>query len=73
MEKWLLIDRNKKFTAMLESEILQLDTVREMSYQELELFCEELLRWKLFVANRVYLNEAAAVYRASVGDDNLCN
>jgi hypothetical protein len=73
MEKWLLIDRNKKFTEMLESEFLQLDTVRKMSYEELEIFCEELLRWKLFVANSVYLSEAAEGFMTLVNSDNLCN
>jgi len=29
-----------------------------MSYDDLEDFCNQLLRWKLFVANREFVDEA---------------
>jgi hypothetical protein len=62
MEKWLLIDRNKRFTEMLEGESINLSSIRKMSYQELETFCQELLQWKLFVANRSYIDEAVDAF-----------
>lgn len=42
----------------LHDDCISLDRIRQMSYDDLEDLCNQLLKWKLFVANREYVDEA---------------
>ena len=42
----------------LHENSISLDQIRQMSYDDLEDLCNQLLRWKLFVANREFVDEA---------------
>ncbi len=44
---------------------IKLESLSDMSYDELETLCNQLLRWKLFVANRAYVGEAIEQYMTS--------
>ena len=44
---------------------IKLDSLREMTYDDLEVLCNQLLKWKLFVANKEYVGEAIEQYMTS--------
>lgn len=44
---------------------IKLESLSNMSYDELEILCNQLLRWKLFVANRSFVGEAIEQYMTS--------
>ena len=52
------IDQYDKLNSAVEADHIKLDAIREMSYDDLEVLCNQLLKWKLFVANREYIGEA---------------
>ena len=49
----------------LENNSISLEKVREMSYDDLEALCNDLLKWKLFVANRDYVEDAIGTFMSA--------
>lgn len=48
----------EEFVAMnkfISSQIISLETISDMSYEEVEKLCEEILRWKTFNGNMKHL------------------
>ncbi len=58
-------DGYEKLLAFAEAGNIKLDSLGEMSYDELEVLCNQLLQWKLFVANREFVGEAIEQYMTS--------
>jgi hypothetical protein len=58
-------DGYEKLLSFAEAGNIKLDTLGEMSYDDLEVLCNQLLQWKLFVANREFVGEAIEQYMTS--------
>ncbi len=58
-------DGDKKLLSFAEGGNIKLDSLGEMSYDDLEVLCNQLLQWKLFVANREFVGEAIGQYMTS--------
>jgi hypothetical protein len=54
-----------KLAALIKAGDIKLDSLREMTYDDLEVLCNQLLKWKLFVANKEYVGEAIEQYMTS--------
>ena len=51
-----------KLAALIKAGDIKLDSLREMTYDDLD---NQLLKWKLFVANKEYVGEAIEQYMTS--------
>ncbi len=58
-------DDYEKLMSFAKAGHIKLESLSDMSYDELETHCNQLLRWKLFVANRAYVGEAIEQYMTS--------
>jgi hypothetical protein len=54
-----------KLAALMKAGDIRLDSLRDMTYDDLEVLCNQLLKWKLFVANKEYVGEAIEQYMSS--------
>ena len=54
-----------KLAALIKAGDIKLESLREMTYDDLEVLCNQLLKWKLFVANKEYVGEAIEQYMTS--------
>lgn len=51
-----------KLAALIKAGDIKLESLRDMTYDDLEVLCNQLLKWKLFVANKEYVGEAIEQY-----------
>jgi hypothetical protein len=51
-----------KLAELIKAGDIKLESLREMTYDDLEVLCNQLLKWKLFIANKEYVGEAIEQY-----------